>query len=255
MNGCDTVSPINAQEMRKELAIVRDKVNTLVDNLDVIKLNERQLTRQTVPCVDITTSTGRVDGGNAVTEAAISVFDPLKPSTDYSTVTTTVTPMPIQTTNSVPQVGTSATSNTGSGNASHLFPASSFLDPTQPHQPQTQYAQPTAPPPSSTPQPSQPNTFPYPPNPPTVQTSQPNNYTAGPGTYYPSQYQQPISSASPYPSPQGPSQQPQQANVSYAPYGPGMYQPSSTYPQGQPTAVGRGFTAASTRNSPYRVGY
>ena len=261
---------VNAKGIRKELTEVRDRVNSLVDSLDTLHFNESQFSVQPSNDVPVNTTQANINNMTTAVTEAISAFDPLKPSTDYSTITTTVTtPLPV--TSTISQV--TATSS-ASGSASHLFSGqnggSSFLDntaTTQPPpppqmqvpqaqpQPQTQappqgqgnmgqYAQqPTAPPPSSTPQP---NAYSYPPS--SQQPGYPGSSGAGtyPGSfpqYQQQQQQQPTSTGNPY----APGQP--QPNASYNLYGPGNnYQPSGSYPSG-----GRGYSMP--RNSPYRVGY
>lgn len=256
MNGCDRRQPINAQDIRKELAGVRDKVNTLVDKLDAVTLKDDKITHQAdnAPIVPETETNYNTVSTAVVTEA-ISVFDPLKPSADYSPVVTTTaatTQLPTTTTNFVPVSST--------GSASHLFTgqSSSFLE----SSPGVQYIpQPTAPPPSSTPQPTQPNTYPPQPPPNVGQTAN-THYTGGGGNNaypYTSQYQQPTASHYP-PQPQG-GQTSQPPTASYAPYAAppaSMYQGNTYVPPGQPppASAGRGYTPAGPpRNSPYRIGY
>lgn len=268
--------------MRRELADVRNKVNSLVDSFDAMQMNLNQahgpldsLSASTATTVAPTQAMEGVPFITAVTEG-ISAFDPLK-SRDHSMITTTVTTQ-LPVTSTISQVNATSTA---SGSTSHLFSGQnggSFLDstgttqpqpPPQLQVPQTQLQpqpqvqipqaatqipqatpgqfvqQPTAPPPASTPQPSSYST--YPPQ----STSQQTGY---PGSSAPSQY--PYQGQSQYPTSTGnqyPPQQPQ-ANTSYNPYGPGApYQPpTGSY---QPPQGGRGYPTGPSRNSPYRVGY
>lgn len=284
VNGCHTGygQLINPKDMRRELADVRNKVNSLVDSFDAMQMNLNQahgpldsLSASTATTVAPTQAMEGVPFITAVTEG-ISAFDPLK-SRDHSMITTTVTTQ-LPVTSTISQVNATSTA---SGSTSHLFSGQnggSFLDstgttqpqpPPQLQVPQTQLQpqpqvqipqaatqipqatpgqfvqQPTAPPPASTPQPSSYST--YPPQ----STSQQTGY---PGSSAPSQY--PYQGQSQYPTSTGnqyPPQQPQ-ANTSYNPYGPGApYQPpTGSY---QPPQGGRGYPTGPSRNSPYRVGY
>ena len=274
---------MNPKDIRRELADVRNKVNSLVDSFDAMQMTSNQvhgpldsLSASTATTVAPTQAMEGVPFITAVTEG-ISAFDPLKSSGDHSTITTTVTTqLPVTSTISQVNATTSA-----SGSTSHLFlgqNGGSFLDSTgttqpppppqvqvpqsqpqpQPQsqpQPQVQVPQaapgqfaqqPTAPPPTSTPQPAPYSTYP--------QTSQQTGYpgSSAAGQYsYPSQSQYPASTGNQYP-PQQP-----QTNTSYSPYGPGApYQPPTGSSYAPPPQGGRGgYPPGPSRNSPYRVGY
>lgn len=212
-----------------------------------------------------------------IVTAAASMFDPLKTTSDeFSVITTSATTQipPAMASTLVQSTSQAPHPTGGSSNTAHLFTGGQsggqFLDQMQP-----QAAQPTAPPPSSTPQPppSQSGAYSgYPHNPPTGQASQ-TGYAGGPyQTPYPNQ---PTAPQTGHPHPQtsqyqsGPStapyQQPQQhpPTSTISPYGgnPGAYQQppgpgGQTYPppQGQPPPVRGGYPQYS-RPSPYRVGY